>query len=93
MSILLFRTVSKDRKSYGGFQWGKAGEIVEAPDWDPDPNIDCGKGLHGVSNESTMGDYLDLSPNRILQVVEVEEGDYVLSSTKDKYRFKKGKVI
>ncbi len=42
--VLLLRTCDKDMKGHGGFQWPKSGPI-EAPDWDPDPNVDCGQGL------------------------------------------------
>ena len=45
--VLILRSTGPDRKSHGGFQWPESG-YVEAPDWDPDPSVSCGNGLHGL---------------------------------------------
>lgn len=86
---ILYRTCSLDHTSYRGFRWGSVGEITTAPDWNPDPSIDCGKGLHGC-DEFACGDYLRAT-NCILQIIEVDNP--VLSSIKDQYRFKSAKTI
>ncbi len=44
---LCLKTVDKNFKSYGGFQWpSEVGAIVECSDWNPAPI--CGGGLHGL---------------------------------------------
>jgi len=43
-TVLVLRTVNKDRKAYNGFQWPEKG-YVEASDWSTDAV--CGQGLHG----------------------------------------------
>ena len=86
---ILYRTCYSDHTSYKGFSWGGIGEITTAPDWDPDPKIDCGNGLHGC-DEVVCGDYLR-SKSGILQIIEVDNP--VLSSKKDKYRFESAKTI
>ena len=46
---LVLRTNRPDGVSYPGFRWThEVGAIHEAPDWNPDPTIDCGGGLHGL---------------------------------------------
>lgn len=49
------RTVDKDGKGYGGFQWPKKGHVV-APDWKPDRQ--CGHGLHALLNGEGNSGYL-----------------------------------
>lgn len=45
----LYRTFNNIKlKSYKGFQWQGVGLKTVALDWNPDPAIDCGEGLHGV---------------------------------------------
>lgn len=44
-----YRVFNKDGTSYEGFKNStKKGGITVAPDWNPDPGIDCGNGLHVV---------------------------------------------
>lgn len=52
--FLFLRSTAQDGRSYNGFRWPDlAGEMVEAPDWDPTPK--CGGGLHGL--EAGLGDW------------------------------------
>ena len=45
--MIWFKTLGKDGKSYGEFQWNlEIGEVTIAPDWDGG-KLECGKGLHG----------------------------------------------
>jgi hypothetical protein len=45
----VLRTHRADGASYDGFRWPtEVGGVAVAPDWDPDPSIECGHGLHGL---------------------------------------------
>lgn len=47
--VLVLRANAPDGKSYNNFQWSHTvGDIVTAPDWDPDPKRMYGGGLHGL---------------------------------------------
>ena len=90
--ILVLRTCSAKMQGHEGFQWPESGPIV-APDWNPDPKIDCGSGLHGLAWGE--GDWSLLSKNADAKwlVVEVESADLVPSSSKTKGRFHAGNVV
>ena len=45
MSLIL-RKCQKNGLSSNNFYYGKVGDIVTAPDWNPIP--ECGNGLHGL---------------------------------------------
>ena len=90
--ILVLRTCDKDLKSYSGFQWPGAGP-VEATDWDQDPAINCGKGLHGLAWGEGNGALLSSDLDAKWLVVEVNASDLVQSSGGDKVRFRRGNVI
>lgn len=47
--VLVLRTCAPDLSSYHtpSFIWPKSG-FAEAPDWDPNPDEECGHGLHGL---------------------------------------------
>ena len=72
------------------FVWPDSGP-VEAPDWDPSPERDCGGGLHGLLDG--VGNYSLLSGawDAKWQIVEVEREECIVNS--NKVRFKKGNVI
>ena len=86
--VLVLRTVDKDRKAYGGFQWPEKGP-VKAPDWDPTP--ECGHGLHGCLRGEGDGSLLNWSPDALWQVVEVLESEIV--RLVGKVKFPKGNVL
>ena len=60
------RTVDKDGKAYGDFQWPKKGKVV-CPDWRP--TKECGNGFHGLLHGEGDACYLDLSDDALWQVV------------------------
>ena len=65
-------------------------DIVKCPDWDLDPNIQCGRGLH-----LSFSPHLALSYNNgLLLKCEVEKSDYVIySEDLSKVRCSKVKVL
>jgi len=74
--VLLLRTVAKDWKSYGGFLWPhKLGAVVEAPDWDREP--ECGHGLHGLRHGEGDSERLDWSKGAHWLVIEADARDVV----------------
>lgn len=103
---ILYRTISLSRTSYDWFKWGGIGEITTAPDWDPNPNIMLGSGLHAVG-DGLWGDdleqdkryfptgallgYWEMLDTMLLQVVEAY--DPVPAWMKDCWRFESAKVI
>ncbi len=82
-TVLVLRTVDKDRKSYGGFAWPESGP-VEAPDWDPKP--ECGHGLHGCLRGVGDPRMLNWSPAALWQVVKVKTDQIVDLNGKVKFR-------
>jgi len=65
--MILYRTCKLDHTSYGKFKWNGVGEITEAPDWDPDPEIIYGKGLHAIGN-GLHGDYAGIEKYRLIYI-------------------------
>jgi hypothetical protein len=88
---LVLRTVSKDLKSHGGFQWPASGRC-EAPDWKP--TEECGNGLHGLLDG--LGDYgllhIGQDQGAVVQVVEIERHRSVDLQAKIKFPFCEVKV-
>jgi hypothetical protein len=91
-TVLVLRTVDKNGRAHGGFQWPAKG-LVEAPDWQNDPH--CGHGLHGwlrgEGDANSGGFDWSTIKDRLWQVVEVEEDLIVELSGKVKYP--RGKVL
>jgi hypothetical protein len=88
-TVLVLRTSDKNRRSWGDFEWPESGP-VEAPDWSPEAS--CGGGLHGWlrgEGDSSVADVT--SPDRVWQVVEVEEDQIV--DLGGKVKFPRGVVI
>ena len=47
--VLLLKTTDADGCAYGDFRWpAEIGDEIVAPDWNPDPTINCGHGLHAL---------------------------------------------
>ncbi len=88
---LVLRTVDADWRSRDGFRWRKTVETV-APDWDPDPDRDCGGGLHGLL--WGCGDAALLSPDSdaVWLVVAVDVVDVANPDQAHKVRFRAGRV-
>ena len=89
-TVLVLRTCAADMTSYGGFQWPESGE-VSAPDWDPDPGIECGRGLHGLLWGCGNGYLLDWSDSARWLVVSVAASD--IRESRGKVRFGNGTVV
>ena len=66
--MLFLKTVRSDMTAHGGFKWPPVGEVVEAPDWDPEPQ--CGGGLHGLPWGEGDGTLLDWSEGAVWVVFE-----------------------
>ena len=64
----ILRTMDKDGRSHGGFQWNLeiGGETV-APDWSP--RAECGNGLHGFLNGQGDGSLANWESDAIWAVV------------------------
>ena len=91
--VLILRSTGPDRKSHGGFQWPESG-YVEAPDWDPDPSVSCGNGLHGLLwGQGAIGMTSPGATDRVWQVVEVDPADIADVNAPDKVRFRCGTVL
>ena len=91
--VLILRSTGPDRKSHGGFQWPESG-YVEAPDWDPDPSVSCGNGLHGLLwGQGAIGLTSPGATDRVWQVVEVDPADIADVNVPDKVRFRCGTVL
>ena len=91
--VLILRSTGPDRKSHGGFQWPESG-YVEAPDWDPDPSVSCGNGLHGLLwGQGAIGLMSPGATDRVWQVVEVDPADIADVNAPDKVRFRCGTVL
>lgn len=71
--ILVLQTCNADMTGYDGFVWPASG-YVEAPDWDPDPEINCGNGLHGLTWGDGDWTMLSRADDAKWLVVEVDAG-------------------
>ena len=81
---LYLRSVSADRKSYGGFQWpSEVGSRVEAPDWRHD--TECGHGLHGLAWGEGEASLLNQDQDAVWQVVEYDGSEAVDLRGKHKF--------
>ncbi|MBK6671807.1 MAG: hypothetical protein IPG46_19920 [Actinobacteria bacterium] len=91
----VLRTHRADGASYGGFRWPtEVGGVAVAPDWDPDPSIECGHGLHGLL--WGCGDGSLLTPSLTWAIVAVDPGDIATRidmGVPPKVRFRSAEVI
>ena len=92
MKVLILRTCHEDLRSYADFLWPESG-YVEAPDWNPDPGIACGMGLHGALLGEGDGSLFRWEDDARWLVVAAEEEDVVLSASGGKVRFRAGDVV
>ena len=72
--VLVLKTVDKDMKSYGGFQWPKKG-YVKCDDFDPEP--ECGNGLHGFLKGEGSGLLANWDQDAAWLVLEVLESKII----------------
>ena len=89
---LALRTCDAKMQGHGGFQWPESGPVV-APDWDPNPEIEYGHGLHGLAWGD--GDWSLLSSDSSAKwlVVEVDAADLVVAQGGTKHRYRAGTVV
>ncbi len=92
----VLRTHRADGTSRGGFRWPtEVGGVAVAPDWDPDPSIECGHGLHGLL--WGCGDGSLLTPELTWAIVAVDPGDIATRldgmAVPPKVRFRSAEVI
>ena len=79
--MLMLRTCPADGRTHDGFKWPlEVGSRVCCPDPDPDPNRDCGGGLHGLPWGEGDGDLLSWAENAVWVVFEPEKDDEVVFS-------------
>ena len=92
----VLRTHRADGTSRGGFRWPtEVGGVAVAPDWDPDPSIECRHGLHGLL--WGCGDGSLLTPSLTWAIVAVDPGDIATRldgmAVPPKVRFRSAEVI
>jgi hypothetical protein len=85
--VLILRKCKKDGSARNGFVYGKTGDTVTAPDWDPKP--ECGNGLHGLKQGN--GDWNLLEGDDWL-VIEADEKD-IVDIDNEKCKFRTGKIL
>ena len=79
-----YYSTNGDGTTYGGFEPFKDGDRAEAPDWDPDPEIECGQALH-VSDLKIGTLVFVYREDPVIYEVKVED---VLPKNGGKYRCK-----
>ena len=85
--VLLLKTVASSCLAYHDFRWpGQIGAVVEAPDWNPDPTIECGRGLHALLWGEGDGRLLHWEPDATWRVLSADPADIVPSVSGDKVR-------
>ena len=92
--MLVLRTCDAQMRSEHtpSFVWPAAGP-VEAPDWDPDPERDCGGGLHGLLWGCGNAWMLSSSSTSRWLVVAVDPADIANPDAPGKVRFRAGEVV
>ena len=91
--VLVIRTCNADMSSAHdkSFVWPKSGP-VEVADWDPNPAIDCGRGLHGLMWGNGDWSLLSNAADAAWLIVEVDPADGMVAHA-NKVRFRKGEVV
>jgi len=92
--MLVLRTCDAQMRSEHtpSFVWPTSGP-VEAPDWDPDPDRDCGGGLHGLLWGCGNAWMLSSSSTSRWLVVAVDPADIANPDAPGKVRFRAGEVV
>ena len=93
--MLVLRTCNPDLTSHydGRFQWPDVGGTVEAPDWDPNPERDCGGGLHGLLWGCGNAQFLSEGHAYKWLVVAVDPVDIADPDAPGKIRFRAAEVV
>ena len=88
----ILRTCDADMQGHGGFQWPTSGH-VEAPDWDPDPDRECGGGLHGLLWGCGNASLLAAARGTRWLIVAVDPADVANPAQPGKVRYRRGEVL
>ena len=89
-----YRVLEKDGTSRNGFENNvKKGEVTEALDWDPSPNIDSGKGLHIVKGHPFLAYQTTTINDPVYFEVETTPNPPVISSEGLVHRCQKVKIL
>ena len=88
----ILRTCDADMQGHGGFQWPTSGH-VEAPDWDPDPDRECGGGLHGLLWGCGNASLLAAAHGTRWLIVAVDPADVANPAQPGKVRYRRGEVL
>jgi len=95
MKALVLRTCTAEMRGTSEhskhFVWPKSG-MAEAPDWNPDPSVQCGQGLHGLLWGHGDWSMLSSADDAVWMVVVVDPADGIVVGT-EKCRFKRGEVV
>lgn len=83
--LVLYKWVRPDNFTKNGVRYDE-GQIVEAPDWDPDPSIECGFGLHACATLEDANEFRD-SPRLAVELL-VEPDDCRAPQPGDEYPHK-----
>lgn len=82
-----YRVLEGDGTTYGGFKNStKRNGVTKAPDWDSNPGIDCGKGLHVVEGHPLITLRFVRRANPIYFEVKTKPFPPVKSAGGGKYR-------
>ena len=86
----LYRVLEGDGTTYSGFENStKRNGVTKALDWDSNPGIDCGKGLHVVEEHPLMTLRFVRRANPIFFEVKTDPFPPVMSAGGGKYRCEK----
>ena len=88
----ILRTCDADMQGHGGFQWPTSGH-VEAPDWDPNPDRECGGGLHGLLWGCGNASLLAAAHGTRWLIVAVDPADVANPAQPGKVRYRRGEVL
>ena len=85
-----YRVLNGDGTTHQGFKNStKAGGVTEAPDWDSNPRINCGRGLHVVEGHPFVAFEIISREDPIFFEVETDPNPPVMSIGGGKFRCKK----
>ena len=79
-----YYSTEADGTTYGGFRPFDSGDVAVAPDWNPNPRIECGQGLHVVTGHPLRSHEFVKRANPVYY--EVQPRELVPALTGRKYR-------
>jgi hypothetical protein len=85
--VLILGKCYNDGISRNGFKYGKKGDVVTAPDWNPEPK--CGNGLHGLKQGNGAWNLLEGSDWLVIHAFQKD----VIDIDQYKCKFRTGKIL